>query len=171
MIKASSDDLSDQVLWEKNQELFRVLDEAILSKASLESKNSVIVMDFSIIQVLVYACMKIKGRAGIDFIKTFEKSFSALPKPDFLVHVSALPKTVLGRLQSRGTFIDDQIQKHTEELHSYYSTEGRDLLGEYYEGIPIIRVETDNLDLVHDSEDKILATREAVNETLARIAA
>ena len=60
IIKASSDGLSDQTLWEKNQELFRVLDEAILTKASLESKDSVIVMDFSIIQVLVYAHMKIQ---------------------------------------------------------------------------------------------------------------
>lgn len=60
IIKASSDGLSDQTLWEKNQELFRVLDEAILTKATLESKDSVIVMDFSILQVLVYAHMKIK---------------------------------------------------------------------------------------------------------------
>ncbi len=121
IIKASSDGLSDQTLWEKNQELFRVLDEAILTKASLESKDSVIVMDFSIIQVLVYAHMKIKGTAGKDFIQTFNESFGNLPKPDFLVHITAEPETVLGRLQSRGSFIDDQIQKHTEELHGYYS--------------------------------------------------
>ncbi|MDD5377274.1 MAG: deoxynucleoside kinase [Candidatus Gracilibacteria bacterium] len=171
IIKASSDGLSDQTLWEKNQELFRVLDEAILTKASLESKNSVIVMDFSIIQVLVYAHMKIKGAAGKDFIQTFNGSFKNLPKPDFLVHIAAEPETVLKRLQSRGSFIDDQIQKHTEELHSYYSEDGRDLLSEYYEGIPIIRVHTDLLDLVNNTGDKALATKEAVNETLMRIAA
>lgn len=97
------------------------MDVAILSKASLESKNAVIVMDFSIIQVLVYALMKIKGKAGADFVQAFNDSFKDIPKPDFLVHISAKPETVLSRLQSRGTFIDDQIQKHTEELHSYYS--------------------------------------------------
>lgn len=59
VIKASSDGLSDQALWEKNQELFRVLDEAIIHKAFLESKNSVVIMDFSIIQVLIYALIKI----------------------------------------------------------------------------------------------------------------
>ncbi len=120
IIKASADGLSDQALWERNQELFRVLDEAIIHKASLESKNSVIVMDFSIIQVLVYAHMKIKGIAGKDFIKTFDTSFGHIPKPDFLIHISALPETVLKRLQSRGTFIDDQLQEHTETLHNYY---------------------------------------------------
>ncbi len=171
IIRASSDWLSDQILWEKNQELFRVLDVAILSKASLESKNAVIVMDFSIIQVLVYALMKIKGKAGADFIQIFNDSFKDIPKPDFLVHISAKTETVLGRLQSRGTFIDDQIQKHTEELHGYYSKDWRDMLTEYYEDIPIIRVETDSLDLVDNASDKILATRDAVNETIARIAA
>jgi len=171
IIKASSDGLSDQTLWEKNQELFRVLDEAILTKASLESKDSVIVMDFSIIQVLVYAHMKIQWSAGKDFVQTFNESFQNLPKPDFLVHITAEPETVLGRLQSRGSFIDEQIQKHTEELHNYYSENGRDFLGEYYKDTPIIRVHTDNLDLVNSTGDKALATKEAVNETLMRIAA
>lgn len=45
------------------------------------------------------------------------------------------------------------------------------MLTEYYEDIPIIRVETDSLDLVHNASDKILATRDAVNEAIARIAA
>lgn len=171
IIKASSDGLSDQTLWEKNQELFRVLDEAILTKASLESKDSVIVMDFSIIQVLVYAHMKIKGKSGLDFIQTFNESFKNLPKPDFLVHITAEPEIVLSRLQSRGSFIDEQIQKHTEELHSFYSENGRDMLGEYYKDIPIIRVHTDTLDLVNNTGDKALVTKEAVNETLMRIAA
>ena len=101
IIKASSDNLSDQVLWEKNQELFRVLDEAILSKASLQSKDSVVVMDFSIVQVLVYALLKIEGKSGIDFLHTFNTSFKNLPKPDFLVHITAEPEVVLSRLQSR----------------------------------------------------------------------
>ena len=101
IIKASSDGLSDQALWEKNQELFRVLDEAILHTASLESKNAVIVMDFSIIQVLVYALMKIKGKTGARFLRTFNESFKSIPKPDFLVHITAEPETVLNRLQSR----------------------------------------------------------------------
>lgn len=171
IIKASSDSLSDQILWEKNQELFRVLDEAIIHKASLESKNSVVVMDFSIIQVLVYALMKIKGKQWVDFAYTFKESFKNIPKPDFLIHISALPDTVLKRLESRGTFIDDQIQQHTEELHDYYSPNGKDMLSEYYEGIPIIRIETDSLDLLNNTEDKIIATKDAVEETLGRIAA
>lgn len=171
VIKASLDTLSDQTVWEKNQELFRVLDEAIIHKASLESQNSVIVMDFSIIQVLVYAHMKIKGIARKDFIKTFNKSFAHIPKPDFLIHISALPETVLKRLQSRGTFIDDQIQQHTETLHNYYDPNWRDILAEYYKDIPILRVQTDELDLINNVGDKASATREAVNETLARLAA
>lgn len=91
--------------------------------------------------------------------------------PDFLVHITAEPETVLKRLQARGSFIDDQIQKHTEELHTYYSKDGRDILGEYYQDIPIIRVHTDSLDLVNNTGDKVSATRKAIDETLMRIAA
>ena len=60
IIKATSDGMADQTLWEKNQEYFRVLDEGVLTHAFLESRNSVIVMDFSIVQVLVYALIKVK---------------------------------------------------------------------------------------------------------------
>ena len=171
IIKASADGLSDQTLWEKNQELFRVLDEAIIYKAFLESKNSVIVMDFSIIQVLVYARIKIRGKSQADFIQIFNETFKNIPKPDFLIHISALPETVLARLQSRGTFIDKQIQKHTEQLHNYYDTKGMDILAEYYGDTPIIRVKTDALDLINNAHDKTSATRDAVNETLSRLAA
>jgi len=45
------------------------------------------------------------------------------------------------------------------------------MLGEYYKDTPIIRVHTDTLDLVNNTGDKALATKEAVNETLARMAA
>lgn len=169
IIIASRDNLIDQTVWEKNQDFFRVLDEAILHKVSLESKDSIIVMDFSIIQVLIYALLKIKWRAWINFVKTFNKSFSNLPKPDFLIHISAKSETVLRRIQARWTFIDDQIQKHTEEMQKYFSENWRNILAEYYDGIPIISVPTDSLDFVNNQNDKDFSTQQAVNNILMRI--
>lgn len=99
-IKASSSGLGQEV-WEKNQELFRVLDESIVTNAMLQSKNSVIVMDFSIIQVLVFAFLKIKGKAGKKFTTEFNAMFEKLPKPDFIVQIQADPDQVLARLEGR----------------------------------------------------------------------
>lgn len=171
IIKATSDGLSDQTLWEKNQELFRSLDEAIVTRAFLESQNSVVVMDFAIVQVLVYAHIKIHGKSGKKFARGFDESFAKLPKPDFVVHVGAKPETVLGRLERRGSYIDKEIVSITDRLHSFYDKNRRDILGEYYEGVPVIRVETDELDLVGNAADKTAATRRAVEETLLKMAA
>lgn len=171
IIKASSDGLSDRTLWQKNQELFKSLDEAIVTRAFLESQHSVIVMDFSMVQVLVYAHLKIGGKAGKKFARDFDESFATLPKPDFLVHVNAEPETVLGRLERRGSYIDSEIVAITDELHAFYSPKRRDILAKYYEGIPVIRIETDELDLVNDAAAKNAATRLAVEEALSRMAA
>jgi deoxyadenosine/deoxycytidine kinase len=171
IIKATSDSMADQTLWEKNQELFKTLDEAVITRAFLESRHSVVVMDFSILQVLVYAHLKIKGNAGKKFTKDFNASFAKLPKPDFLVHVAAEPETVLSRLEKRGSYIDRQIESATHELHAYFDPKRRDILGEYSAGIPIIRVETDSLDLINDTSAQTLATQRAVRETLDRMAA
>lgn len=171
IIKATSDGLADQTLWEKNQELFRALDEAIVTRAFLDSKDSVIVMDFAIVQVLVYAHLKIRGAAGKKFARDFDASFLKLPKPDFVVHVSAKPETVLGRLERRGSYIDSEIVSITDKLHAFYDKTRRDILGEYYDGVPVIRVETDELDLVNDATAKTVATQRAVEETLLRMAA
>ncbi|MDQ1344226.1 MAG: dNK protein [Patescibacteria group bacterium] len=171
IIKATSDGLSDRTLWEKNQELFRSLDEAIVTRAFLESQNSVVVMDFSIVQVLVYAYVKIHGKSGKKFERDFNASFAKLPKPDFVVHVGAKPETVLGRLERRGSYIDSQIVAVTDELHAFYDRNRRDILSEYYRDVPVIRVETDELDLVNDATAKTAATKRAVEETLRRMAA
>lgn len=85
--------------------------------------------------------------------------------------MNAEPETVLGRLERRGSYIDRQIEDITHELHSYYDPNKRDILGQYYDGIPVIRVETDELDLVRDADDQTAATKRAVEETLARMAA
>jgi deoxyadenosine/deoxycytidine kinase len=171
IIKATSDGMADRTLWEKNQNLFRSLDEAIVTRAFLDSKDSVIVMDFSIVQVLVYAHLKLQGQTRKKFAKDFDRSFADLPKPDFLVHVSAKPETVLTRLEGRGSYIDREIEDITYELHRYYAESGRDILAEYYEGVPVLRVETDELDLVNDDIAKVSATESAVRETVARLAA
>lgn len=168
IIKASSDWLTDQILWQKNQDLFRILDEAILSRAFIESKNSVIVMDFSIIQVLVYAQLKIKWKVQSDFTKIFNQSFKTIPKPDFLIHITANSDTILNRIQSRGTFIDDQIQRMTEDLHHFYDINGRDILSGYYEGIPVIRVDTDGLDLIHNPDHQLVATSRIIQDIVTR---
>ncbi len=171
IIKASSDAMADGTLWQKNQELFKSLDESVVTRAFLEAKDSIVVMDFSIVQVLVYARMKISGRSGVKFAKDFDASFATLPKPDFLVHVSAEPETVLSRLERRGSYIDSEIEGMTRDLHAYYAPNRRDILGEYYDGIPVIRIETDDLDLVGDSAAQSAATRQAVEMAVSRMAA
>ncbi len=171
IIKASSDGLSDAILWQKNQELFKSLDEAIVTRAFLESRSSVVVMDFSIVQVLVYARLKIRGSAGKKFARDFDASFKTLPKPDFVVHVGAKPETVLGRLERRGSYIDSQIVAVTDELHAFYDQNRRDILSEYYRDVPVIRVETDELDLINDASAQTLATKDAVRQTLLKMAA
>lgn len=171
IIKATSDGLADQTLWEKNQELFRALDEAIVTRAFLESKDSVVVMDFAIVQVLVYAHLKIHGKSGKKFARDFDASFAKLPKPDFVVHVGAKPETVLGRLERRGSYIDGEIISITDQLHAFYDQNRRDILGQYYDGVPVIRVATDELDLVNDATAQTAATRRAVEEALLRMAA
>ena len=75
------------------------------------------------------------------------------------------------RLERRGSYIDGEIVSITDKLHAFYDKNRRDILGEYYDGVPVIRVETDELDLVNDATAKTLATSRAVEETLFRMAA
>ncbi len=169
-IKASSNGLGQEV-WEKNQELFRVLDESIVTNAMFQAKNSIVVMDFSIVQVLVFAYLKIHGKAGKKFTGEFNTMFKRLPKPDFIVKIQADSDRVLSRIESRGTYIDQQLETVTRELSSYYNTKGRDIIGEYYRNTPIISIDTTNIDLREDTAAQSDATRQAVNDVIARIAA
>lgn len=101
IIKANADSMADPTLWEKNQRLFLTNDVAIMDQSAISSKNSVVVMDFSILQVLVYASIKLQGRVGKDFKKEFDKAFATLPKPDVIVRLRASKETVLKRLSGR----------------------------------------------------------------------
>lgn len=169
-IKASGDGLGQEV-WEKNQQLFRILDESIIEKAMLDSRNSIIVMDFSIIQVLVFAMLKIKGRAGKKFEQDFNAMFAKLPKPDFIVQIQSDPDVVLTRLEGRGTYIDQELESITRELSRFYDVNGRDIIGEYYRDTPIISLDTTQMNLRDNATDQSDATRQAVNDVIARIAA
>lgn len=168
MIKASGDSMADQIVWQKNQQLFLHLDQAIVTKAALESKDTVIIMDFAITQVQIYGDLKIRGKAGRDFRKEFDQAFGSLPRPDIIVHVSASSDTVLKRLAGRGSYIDGEIAKITETLNGYYNKSG--IIEEYYDGTPIISVRTDHLDLLASPQDQMIATQEAIDGVLAKIA-
>lgn len=169
-IKASGDGLGQEV-WEKNQQLFRILDESIIEKAVLESKDSIIVMDFSIIQVLVFAFLKVHGRSGKKFTQEFDAMFHKLPKPDFIVQIESDPDTVLARLETRGTYIDEELETVTHELNHYYSSKERNIVGEYYRNTPIISLDTTHMNLRDNTTDQSAATKQAVNDVIARIAA
>lgn len=167
-IKASSDGLGQEV-WEKNQELFRVLDASIITNAFLQSKESIVVMDFSIIQVLVFAFLKIQGKSRKKFTTEFNSMFQKLPKPDFVIQIQADPDVVLSRIAQRGTYIDSMLEHITRELHTYYNMNGRDIIGEYYKTTPVISIDTTNLNLKEDLLDQTAATKIAVQEVLNQI--
>lgn len=167
IIKATRAALQGQEIWVRNQELFLHLDSAIVTQAALEAKNSVVVLDFAITQVLVYGDMTIKGSEGRQFKQRFKRAFGSLPKPDLLVQIGASPQTVLNRLQKRGTYIDDELENLTETLYGYYQSSG--LMEEYYSDVHRHTVHTDKLDLPENEEDAKLATDPVLRDTMDQL--
>lgn len=113
--------VDDLTLWANNQNYFLATDVAEITRAFIQSKNTPIVFDFALTQPFIYADMKLHGNILQTFNDMYHAQFESLPKPDIVIEVWADNETILKRLQSRGTHIDEFVQKMVEQLNWYYT--------------------------------------------------
>ena len=104
--------------------------------------------DYLFAKTKLFAGMNLGG----DELELFEQIYDALseqvPKPDLVVYLRASVDTLMARIYQRDRWFERSMERpYIERLSQVYES-----FFDTYHGSPLLKIETDNLDLVRDVE-------------------
>lgn len=123
------------------------------------SKQKPVVADYHIFKNLIFAKRTLKEAQYEKYIQIYNILTSDMPRPNFIVYLTASLETLLNRIAMRGREIEKKIEPaYLEQLSADYDL-AMDQLEKTHPETPIIRLDGDKLDFVRRPEDltKILA--------------
>ena len=107
------------------------------------------VADFLIDKDPLFARINLDNDEFQLYEKVFEQLTIDAPKPDLVIYLQAPTNVLLSRIENRGNFIEQQIDKeYLEQLNEVYSD-----FFLYYDGAPLLIVNASEIDMVNSEND------------------
>lgn len=113
-------------------------------------KSNIIISDYFINKCIIFSKNNLKGDEYILYMKIADLIFDALPKPDILIYLYNNVDRLLQNISARGRDYERNI---TSEYLANIQEGYMNYLMHYNQDIPILIVDTHNLDFVKNATD------------------
>ncbi len=146
----------DRDAWALQLETFFLLNRVkqLEDTAKRLDRGTVVVSDYNVIKNRVFAGLTLQGSKREKYMQLFAVLTDDLPKSDLIVYLKADHSVVMERIRRRDRSFErnmdpEYIRRLAEEYEVYFAEPER-----YVGTTPVLTVDTTNLDLVSNSQDK-----------------
>ena len=113
--------------------------------------------DYTFAKDALFAGINLEGDELVMYHKVHEALGEKIPHPDLIVYLQASTDTLMQRIAFRDRSYERQMERgYIDELNHAYD----DFFSKPYIGTPVLKIETDNLNIIQNPEDlKLMENR------------